>query len=280
MSFMRTLQIALLTGLAALAASCVNAPMPAPSAPSPIPPYVEPSTPPAFVWTADYENGYDPFGKPWGELTVQGGALEIVNDPTGSGRGFVQRSTIQPDRYPPVEERPDILVYRLYPGVFFPFRPAPYQFSQEVWLSRDLVDTATFNGNHLVVGPDVFDLTPADGGESRSAIQVVLNRDSLHNGDRYLRLFNKSSGGTFGRLVGGAPAFSPERWHHIRLFVGKDRKVFLFQDGELVSWADYPTENRLGTVGGHPGLYAGRHLQTGIPLRGWMLVDHFEIHCW
>ncbi|MGD9018397.1 MAG: hypothetical protein PVH30_13490, partial [Desulfobacterales bacterium] len=120
-------------------------------------PIDKPSHPPSFVLIADYENGYGPFGDPWGELTVQGGVLEIISDPTSSGRGFVQRSIIGADRQPPIEERPELLVYRLYPGVFFPFKPAPFQFSQEVWISRDLLATSIKEGNHLVVGPDIFD---------------------------------------------------------------------------------------------------------------------------
>jgi hypothetical protein len=243
-------------------------------------PIDKPSHPPSFVLIADYENGYGPFGDPWGELTVQGGVLEIISDPTSSGRGFVQRSIIGADRQPPIEERPELLVYRLYPGVFFPFKPAPFQFSQEVWISRDLLATSIKEGNHLVVGPDIFDLTPADGGESRSAIQVVLNKDSLKRGKTYLRLFNKSSGGTIGTLLRGAPELSPEKWHRIKLFVGESRDIVLFLDGVPVSRADYPATNRLGTVGGHPGLYAGRSMRQGNPLRGWMMVDNFEIRCW
>lgn len=235
---------------------------------------------PSFVWAADYENGYHPFGKPWGELVIQGGSLEIIQDPTASGKGFVQRSTISADRHPPIEERPSILVYRLYPGIFFPFKPAPYQFSQDVWVSRELIETATHNGNQLVVGPDIFDMTPADGGKSRSAIQVVLNKDSLIRGKTFLRLYNKSSGGKMGSIVKNAPEFLPERWHRIKIFVGKQREIILLQDGVPVSKAKYPSGNRLGTVGGHPGLYAGRWLEMGRPLKGWMLVDNFEIRCW
>lgn len=97
------------------------------SAVSPLP--EPPSAPPDFVFLADYEDGYHPFGNPWGELIHQGGVLEIIADPTFSVRGNVQRSAIGDKRYPPIEERPQILVYRLYPGVFFPFKPAPLKFS-------------------------------------------------------------------------------------------------------------------------------------------------------
>ncbi|MFZ7126870.1 MAG: hypothetical protein ACOWWM_12020 [Desulfobacterales bacterium] len=244
------------------------------------PPVSPPSLSPNFIWTADYENGYVPYGDPWGELMVQGGTLEIIDDPTDSGRGSVQRSVIQHDPYPPLEERPEILVYRLYPGVFFPFKPAPCLFSQDVWVSSELVETATHNGNHLVVGPDVFDLTPADGGESRSAVQVVLNKDSLVGGKHYLRIYNREAGGTLGKVLKGAPEISPEKWHRINLFVGDQGDIVLYQDDEPVSFAKYPSTHRLGTVGGHPGLYAGRFIPAGNPLKGWMLVDNFEIRCW
>lgn len=58
---------------------------------------------PKFVWKLDFENG---FGDAGISNTTQGGTTEVVADPTSSGRGFVQRSTIGGGGNPPKRSYP------------------------------------------------------------------------------------------------------------------------------------------------------------------------------
>ena len=243
---------------------------------------------PKFEWRLDYENGFTGlfvFGKeakadnsdadsPW----MQGGITEVVADPTNSGKGHVQRSAIGSGGNPPKWESPDWLVYRLYPGPAFPFKPAPCETREDVWVSRELLDTGTQGRNYFVVGPDVFDKWPRDGGEWSSAIQAVI-QNSLFGGRVYLRLKLLSSPSQFPPLEPNAPEFTPDQWHIVSIFVGQNREIRLYQDGFLVSKGILPEEKRVGTIGGHPGLY-GWQYKTSFPLKGMLLVDNYEIRCW
>ncbi len=114
---------------------------------------------PKFVWTLKGALvGFAGYRK-------QGGITEIVPDPTGSGRGLVQRSIIGNGGNPPVEEYAGYLVYRLYPGVAFAFQPAPCEARQDIWATQDLIESATQARNIVVVGPDIFDDSPEVGGK-------------------------------------------------------------------------------------------------------------------
>jgi hypothetical protein len=60
--------------------------------------------------------------------------------------------------------------------------------------------------------------------------------------------------------------FPLEQWVKIRLELGNDRVARLYQDGVLVSEKKLSPNTRLGTVGGHWGLYTGRAVEDFIVL--------------
>jgi hypothetical protein len=243
---------------------------------------------PKFEWRLDYENGFTGlfvYGKeakadnsdvdpPW----MQGGTTEVVTDPTNSGKGHVQRSAIGTGGNPPKWELTDWLVYRLYPGPAFPFKPFPCESKEDVWVSRELLETGTQGRNYFVIGPDVFDKWPRDGGEWSSAVQATI-QNSLFSGKVYLRLKLLSSPSQFPPLEPNAPEFTSDQWHTVSIFIEQNRAVRLYQDGLLVSKGTLPEEKRAGTIGGHPGLYAWQY-KTSPAFTGILLVDNYEIRCW
>lgn len=202
----------------------------------------------------------------------------MIQDPTSSGKGLVQLSRIG-DESDPVEEKPGALVYRLYPPIEFSFQPAPCAARLDVWVSKELVASATKGENSLVLGPDVFDKCPDDGGEWHSAFQVVLNRNSVFGRKVYLRLVHWPPG-ELGPVESFAPEFTAEKWHSILVVLEANRELKLYQDGQLVGRGLLTSDSRVGTVGGHPGLYAYNWYKLSPPLQGMLLIDNFEIVCW
>jgi hypothetical protein len=228
-----------------------------------------------FRWESDYEAGFTDWG---GYPHQQGGTVEVVPDPTSSGKGLVQRSIASVGGDPPELEEPPMLLYRLYPAVYFSFVPSPCEITEDVWASRDLLQDVTQDDNWLVVGPDVFDKTPEDGGVWNSFANAAITKSSVVGGKVYLRLNYRNPGG-FAPIQPGSPEFAPEQWHNVRIVIQPDRHIELYQDTVLVAQATLPDTVRAGLVGGHPGLYAGR-LQSLPPLRGTLLVDNWAIRCW
>ena len=227
-----------------------------------------------FVWKSDFENGFDE----WGSVHRQGGTTAVVPDPTPRGRGLVQRSTIGGGT-PPVEEQPGAWVYRLYPDRYFSYKPAPCEVQEDVWVSKELIETATEGENLVVVGPDIFDKTPEDGGAWHSALQAALVKESVADGRVYLRLVHRPPG-LLAPVESGAPEFTSDNWHTVRISIDQDRGVSLYQDGALVARGKPSDDSRSGVVGGHPGLYAYNWHQFSPPLAGTLLVDNYQITCW
>lgn len=236
---------------------------------------------PKFVWTLKGTLvGFD------GNMK-KGGITEIVSDPTGSGRGLVQRSVIGSGGNPPEEETPGALVYRLYPAMYQTFHPAPCEAREDVWMSKEFVETI-ITGQNSMDSLDVFDKQPQDGGQYSSALQAVLSAGSSKVGGKiYLRLrsFDESDKGITAPLEYNssgftAPEFTYEQWHNVSIYIEPNRDVRLYQDGQLVSKGTLPSHNRVGLVGGHAGIYAYNYYKSSSPIKGYILIDNWEMRCW
>jgi hypothetical protein len=129
------------------------------------------------------------------------------------------------------------------------------------------------------VGPDIFDKTPEDGGAWHSALQAALVKESVADGRVYLRLVHWPPG-LLAPVESGAPEFTSDNWHAVRISIDQDRGVSLYQDGALVARGKLTDDSRSGVVGGHPGLYAYNWHQFSPPLAGTLLVDGYQITCW
>jgi hypothetical protein len=141
------------------------------------------------------------------------------------------------------------------------------------------IPTGNLLSLRLEIGPDIFDKTPEDGGAWRSALQAALVKESVADGRVYLRLVHWPPG-LLAPVESGAPEFTSDNWHTVRISIDQDRGVSLYQDGALVARGKLTDDSRSGVVGGHPGLYAYNWHQFSPPLAGTLLVDGYQITCW
>jgi len=229
----------------------------------------------------------------------QGGTLEVVEDPTGSGRGLVTRATVPPriadgellaTTGPIIEQWPGILVTRVYGFVLFPVQEPPCTTSVDIWVSQELFDTAVGATSGTVL-LDVYDVLDGrtegmpswrspSGDRVNSSLQAKLWTGSVHDGRVYLDLKWAPYADAVAILEPTAPEFTAEEWHTISISVGVDRNARLYQDGQLVSqhtlWQDF----RGGTIGGHLGLYIHDASERGeYAVRGVVLYDNYQIAC-
>jgi len=238
-----------------------------------------------------------PTDYPWAwPIRNQGGTLDAIQDPTGSDRGIIMRVTIPPriedgfevaDSGPIEEQWPSILVSRVYAACHFPFREAPCDTSVDVWASREFVETAvgTYSGAVLL---DVYSKTSGSPGwyspygpKVNSAVQAKLWVFSVIDGKTYLSLSSGQPTEPGGPpLVEGAPEFTPETWHTIRILIDKNRRVYLYQDGQLVRSCTLDRHRSPGTTGGHPGIYIHDSVMRGpYAIGGVVLIDNYAIQC-
>ena len=229
----------------------------------------------------------------------QGGTLEVVEDPTGQGRGLVTRVTVPPlgldgnlqaTSGPIHEGLPHILVSRVYGFVIFPYEAPPITTQVDIWASKELVETAIGSTIGTVL-LDVYDVvrsgTPVAGswrspyGEKvNSSLQAKLWTPSMQDGKAYLNLKYGPQAHTVADVLPGPPAFTAETWHTLRITVLPDRTAQLYQDGQLVSETHLWEMVLGGTVGGHLGLYIHDSVQRGeYAVRGEVLYDNYRIVC-
>jgi len=238
--------------------------------------------------------------RPGGVLQV-GGTLEVVPDPTGSGRDLVCRVTIPPlvrDGKTLASSGPRIqryygsigeFIYRIYGAAWFPHYNPPCIISIDVYLDTELVSTAAqaTSGTILL---DVFDrcLDPSASGcwEDRygdaidSSLQAKLWLGSNIDGETYLSLKYGDDAYAVAPLAEGAPPFTPNEWHTISIAIYPDRTACLYQDGRLVACHALNPNRAGGTTGGHPGLYIHDSISRGeYAVRGVFLYDNYRIQC-
>ncbi len=221
------------------------------------------------MWKSDFDkSGLDNFfhyaneGPPfWGhDKLFQGGIGKLIPDPTGSGRGIVfyahHEGTTPQDREGGQRNR-------VHPGIWFPFKAGPYSVSVDLYLYDDMkplppTKLADDQPWFSPFGP--FDKTVTQGdSEYHVAYVVHLMRDNKGSLFLTLRAFDKDmkSMGAPNVVYPNAPPFVFEKWTTIRVDVLQDRRIILFQDGLPVCETRLPETTRLGTVGGHAGLYTG-----------------------
>ncbi len=151
----------------------------------------------------------------------------------------------------------------MHPGIWFPYRAGPYSASVDVYIYDDIdpLPPTTLGANQPWLDlMDSFDKDVKQGdGEYHLAFATHVMRDSRGNLFVTIRVFDKNGASTGPPLVTyrNAPYFSFNTWHSIRVDVLQNRRVILFQDNVPVCETLLPETPRLGTVGGHAGLYSG-----------------------
>jgi len=236
--------------------------------------------------------------KTWG-FNHQGGTLDVVDDPTGSGRGLVCRVTVPPRREgglllaesgPQIERWPGTLVSRVYGGVSFPHCEGPSVTSIDVFVDEELLRTAvsTTSGTVLL---DIFDRCAKSeqlgcsesphGDLVNSSLQAKLWTES-RSSDGEVHLTLKYGGGahSVADTAEGAPVFTANEWHTISIAIHESGIAELYQDGLLVARHEVSPTVSGGTMGGHPGLYIHDSADRGpYAVRGVFLFDNYRIRC-
>lgn len=247
---------------------------------------------PCFSWGLELPRS----GFSW--ETVQGGTLDVVDDPTRSGRGRIYRATI-----PPIDSAalPEIewtvggtiplYVYRVYGFISLPYHPAPCTTAIDVWASEELVRTSGGAKRGTII-LDVYDVctdTTVPGAWEDPYGQLVSSKLQVVLGDDW-RTEGVDAGSLRLQCTGqcdrtplperDAPPFTAGVWHSVNVRVSPDRTVELFQDGILVQRATLSSIPLGGTTGGHPGLYIKNEADRGeYSVRGVFLIDDYTITC-
>lgn len=184
----------------------------------------------------------------------KGGKIEIIDDPTGSGRGKIPKMIATPDR--PWRD-PDIKDQRIrcYPATWFPFKKGPNETYVDVFLKGDVSPRIVRSDNNkswlsLLGGFD------ANGDlDGYWNVAWTANVVPVGNGMYKLALYNTAEWETMPNH--DAPVFTLDSWHNVCVKETSNQEIILYQDGQEVCRSNLKSNSRLGSVGGHPGLYAG-----------------------
>lgn len=214
---------------------------------------------PTFQWSSGFENGlggwnYD--GKNRMQKPVS--YYEIVDDPTGSGRGKVYMGLVDGDP-PNLPETQNGEKHRPYPDIFFPFKQGDYSVGVDVFLTSDLSPT-TIQQEWEGAWASFLSVFSQPGPDYELAYMVNL----LGNRGNYrldTRSFHPSLQGESHKRISGTPKFPTDQWVSIRVDVDTSRKIIqTFQNDVLVAEGPYLAKS-LGIGGMHAGLYGGNGLR-------------------
>lgn len=212
---------------------------------------------PNIIFQDDFENGLivTP-GNPdhWNNLIQQGARVELIDDPTGSGRGKVLKGFVFGDA--PLDQGeykrrgyPDWYTGPWPNGVIN--IPAPCGISVDVWVSRQLIPggSPTYKPSGVLHG---IGANSRNTGEAIYGNGLVLGRDGGPLG------FMDTPGGWTKCTL----PFYYERWIELTILVMPDGKILVYQDGQLNTNLDdtlvLPSEANIGIIGGHAGLYTSK----------------------
>jgi len=220
------------------------------------------SKPPKFEWSVSFDNGVNEFTYDGKDRLGPTSTYDIIDDPTGSGKGKVYRGVVTGP--PPVLPGTDNgKRHRPYPTIFFPYQEGPYATEGFIWVSKPVP--------RLIISPpketDPW-FSPIGGifdrGGPTDRHWVLTTHLGFQDGQYRLVLLANDDPSWRGTL--SPIAFPFETWVKLRIEVGSDRVARLYQDGSLVSTKRLPPSSLLGTIGGHWGLYAGRDVENLVVL--------------
>jgi hypothetical protein len=215
--------------------------------PSSTPPPTE--TPiPSFTFSTDFES-LDNLGNYWLD---RGGRYSIVPDPTGTGRGTVLKCEAAPDlAY--LHDYGDVsrMVVRSCPDQYWPAQRGPHKVGVDVLVKDNFSPqiSSTPDGPYLSVLSDFYDSEGYGKVWGVAATADLYLRGSVY----YLKLGNVKNGQA--RPSPAAPPFTFDKWHRVDIVVTKERRVILYQDGQIVATGELADSADLATAGGHAGLY-------------------------
>jgi hypothetical protein len=237
--------------------------------------------PPDFTWQTDFEDGLAGFTGGLGDTSRQGqpgntaqSYYEIVPDPTNSNHGHVYRAVVA--SFSTFENG----THRPYPDVYFPFKPGPFAIQLDVWVGQvaptirvDWSDKATFLNLISVKStgdPDYCTLLMVNVEPRKAGNKVYYLMPVAYD---YCQDTHEAL-----PFEPRAPQFTFNEWHTIRVNVGQDGSVSLFQDRVLVSKGNLSSsaKKKLGLAGGHWGLY-GNNIERATLLNDNIRLDVYPV---
>ncbi len=225
-----------------------------------------------FEWGTDFENGLSGFTYDAVRRVDANSYFDIIDDPTGSGRGKVYRGIVNGSP-PNLPQNNNGTHHRPYPDIYFPYKEGPYSAEVDVYIFKDIQYSRLSDG-HIVSVLSAFNGSPIDYKNYSVQVQVNLR---VVGGRRMLTLMVPGDTETAPQVAipyePDAPEFSYDKWQAVKVDVDKNGKVKLFQDGKVISIGELPewSKARIGISGGHAGLYGRNNLRKAI-----LLNDRFK----
>ena len=226
---------------------------------------------PRFLFERDYDDGLAGFDY----INQKGAKVELIEDPTGSGRGKVLKGSIAGV---PQEEDIYFQFRRGSPGKGFPFQAFPCRVQEDIWMSKQFFDDVQTTKNWFS-SLGLFDVSPDYGGRWHVAVTSFMKRSRF--GDQISLDIQDNDIQIYVEPLPGSPSFTPEEWHTIAIEVNASRKACLYQDDALVSCNALLPASRDGIVNVHGGpIYVGEKEGTPFHQGSYVLVDNLKIICW
>lgn len=240
-----------------------------------------------FRWQTNFENGDADFTR--GTQHYFDGPTSfyrIISDPTNSGRGKVYHATVIGP--PPIKNNGR---HRPYGSVWFPpLKAGAHRNEFDLWVGSDLQPAleSDARGKPWLSIASLFDDRPVkENPNSTWQVSVFLTIKPYPGrpGQYYIRTASGNrvspsgqilSYGKEGEFVPSAPAFPLDQWIRVRIEVTARREILTFQDGVLASKALLHPDARLGTVGGHWGLYASEELARAVLMNDNIVLEVFR----
>lgn len=231
---------------------------------------------PQFSWSTDFEDGladFDQLGSGAERIGSNISWYRIVPDPTHSGRGLVYearvRRALSSNPASPLRHRP-------YPTSFLRYKVGSYAVEFDVWVSSRIEPPLGSVPNATLSLASLFTATPP-GGKEDFYLQYLVYIEREPGGEHYVQLYPVDVRNRRQKrlpLSPGAPQFTFDEWHTIRIEVEQSGAMRMYQDRQLVSEGRMPanTLDRIGTIGGHWGLYAGSAMS-----RVYLLNDNIRL---
>ena len=239
---------------------------------------------PVGVFASNYKKGLAGFT----DRDERGATFTFAEDPTGKF-GRVLIGTIKGAPY--WEEGDNAFKRRAYPYKYFHDVQAPVRFTEWIYMGQSLWDslrqTKARWWSHITFG-DSNDL-PGYGTYWNAPLTTSLNGPDAENW--VLNFFPHTdwrTGWRAGRMIEGAPKFTPEQWHCMQVDIDKTGHTRLFQDSAFISEGDLIDSRRsqpgnrplFQAIRGGPIYVGGESDSDAFPQGATVMTANLKIEWW
>jgi|SRR3989338_106144 len=232
---------------------------------------------PIFHWETSFDNGLTGFTGGLGRVSQGGvpGSNDVAQyalvsgdqDLVAIGRGLVYKAVI-------TGVSPYDQAQRPYPDKYFNFQQGPYSTDFDLFVNSS-ASTSIDNGQDQWVSVySSFD--KASGNDWHAAVTINLRRK---DGQVFLSAYTFGNGSKYDEdrsVPSQNLAFPFDKWVKVRVEVGADRIIRVYQDGHLVSSLTLDSNVLLGTAGGHWGAYTGKNVDDLVLYNDNIILNVFK----